>query len=325
MNALLLPLLFLALPGTAPLTASAPSADKGEVKSGPELRHEFEMKHSGERGIVTITGVASSCGCSKWDANPKVLRPGESAKLSVLINTLTQPEGPATWKSTVKYTLDSTAHELELVVSAKIVREITVDPPVMAISTSGDTERTESLRVNVCGASLGLLITKAQCTNPKVKLEFLPVPNASLKFSSQKVTVTIPGDLPTGSHDDIITLTTTDPACPELKIPLKIAKRAAGGVSVAPEAPTVRFAKGQSDASVLVQLRAGGKPVSITKVECKQDGVTVKFSEGSGTAATARISVNVAKAGGLGQADVTIHLAEPAGGVVVIPVSWYQP
>lgn len=324
MNALLLPLLFLALPGTAPLTAGAPSADKGEVKSGPQLRHEFELKHTGERGTVTITGVASTCGCSKWDANPKVLRPGESAKLSVLINTLTQPEGPATWKSTVKYTLDATAHELELVVAAKIVREVSVDPPVLAVSTAGDAARSHLIKVTDRRATGGLTISKAQCTNAKVTLDIKPT-TATGSGASQEIAVTIPGDLPTGTHDDIITLTTTDPACPELKIPLKITKRAAGGVSVSPESPTIRFAKGQTDASVLVQLRAGGKPVSITKVECKQDGVTVKFSEGSGTAATARISVNVAKAGALGQADVTIHLAEPAGGVVAIPVSWYQP
>lgn len=323
MNALLLPLLILALPGAGPLIATAPTADLGAAKSGPMLRHEFELKHTGASGTLAITGVTSACGCSRWDANPKVLQPGERAKLSVVINTLTQPEGPATWKSSVKYTLDATAHELELSVAAKIVREVTVDPPVLALSTSGDTARTHLLKVTDRRAAGGLTISKAQCTNAKVTLDIKP-PTATGSGTAQEIAVTLPADLPAGSHDDIITLTTTDPACPELKIPLKIAKRAAGGVSIAPEAPTVRFAKGQADASVLVQLRAGGKPVSITNVEFKQDGVTVKFSEGSGTAATVRIAVNLAKAGALGQADLTIHLAEPAG-VVVIPVSWYVP
>ena len=326
MNALLLPLIFLALPASGSLTAPAPSADKGEVKSGPPLKHQFDLKHSGERGVITITGVTSACGCSKWDAAPKTLKPGEIAKLSVVINTLTQPEGPATWKSSVKYTLDSeaTAHEFDLTVTAKIVREIAVEPPILAISIGGDTERTESLRVNVVGASVGLRITKAQCTNPKIKVNLSSF-SGNNRFTSEGVSVTLPADLPTGSHDDIITLTTTDPACPELKIPLKIAKRAAGDVSVSPDTATVRFAKGQTEASTLVQLRAGGKPISIGKVECKQDGVTVKFSEGSGPVATARIAVNLAKAGALGQADVILHLNEPAGGVVVLPVSWYVP
>jgi len=35
--------------------------------------------------------------------------------------------------------------------------------------------------------------------------------------------------------------------------------------------------------------------------------------------------VNSAKASTVGQTDVTIHLTEPAGAVVVIPVSWYVP
>ena len=304
-------------------------ADLGEAKSGPALKHEFELKHTGERGLITITGVTSACGCSKWDASPKVLKPGETAKLTVVINTLTQPEGPATFKSAVKYALapdfaSATTHELELTVTAKIVREITVEPPVLAVSTGGDILRSHSLTVTDRRATGSLTIAKATCTNAKVKLDIKPAKPAGTG-TNQDISVTIPGDFPTGSHDDIITLTTTDPACPELKIPLKIAKRAAGDVSVAPESPTVRFAKGHAEASVLVQLRAGGKAVAIAKVECKQDGVTVKFSEGSGPVATVRVVVNLAKAGGLGQTDVTIHLNEPAGGIVVIPVSWYVP
>jgi len=328
MNALLLPLLFVALPG-APLVATAPSADRGEVKSGPALKHEFDVTHSGGRGIVTITGIGSTCGCSKWEAAAKVLKPGESAKVVAIVSTLTQPEGIATWKATVKYSLasDSAAPstgELELALSAKIVREIGVEPPLLAISTGGDAARTQTLLITDRRASGSLTVTKASCTNAKVTLAIRPAKPWAVG-TVQEVIATIPGDLPPGQHDDTITLTTTDPECPDLKIPLKVAKRAAGDVSVAPDAATVRFTKGQADASTLVQLRAGGKPVSIMKVTCAQEGLTVKFSEGSGPVATARVTVNLAKAGATGQADVTIHLAEPAGGVVVLPVSWYGP
>jgi len=326
MNTLLLPLLFLALPRDGPLAAPAPKADLGDVKSGPALKCEFELKHSEKQGAIAITGVASSCGCSKLNVDRKILEPGETAKLSVAINTLTQPEGPATWKCTVKYThaSDPTIREIELTLKAKIVREITVEPPMLALSTGGDTARTHGITVTDRRATGGMTIAKATCTNAKITLDIKPAKPAGTG-TAQEIAVTIPGDLPTGAHDDIITLTTTDAACPEVKIPLKIAKRAAGDVSVSPESPTVRFTKGQAEASVLVQLRAGGKAISISKVECKQDGVTVKFSEGNGPAATARIVVNSAKASTVGQTDVTIHLTEPAGAVVVIPVSWYVP
>ena len=329
MNIFLLPLLFLALPALGPLAAPTPSVDKGEIKSGPSLVHEFEMKHSGDRGIVTITAVSTACGCSKWDVTPKVLKPGEIAKLSVVITTLTQSEGPANWKSTVKYTLtpdsgEASTHEIDLAVSAKIIREITVEPPLISVSTSGDTERTHTITMTDRRSSSALAISKAFCTDPKIKVDIKPAKEIGTN-TVQAIVVTVPGDLPTGSHDDMITLTTTDPACPELKIPLKIAKRAAGDISVSPESPTVRFTKGQAEASTLVQLRAGGKPVSIAKVDCKQEGVTLRFSEGSGIVATVRVVVNLAKAGSLGQADVTLHLAEPAGTVIVLPVSWYVP
>lgn len=329
MNAMLLPLLFLALPAVGPLVAPAPTADKGDVKSGPPLVHAFEMKHSGERGTVAVTAVSAACGCSKWDVTPKVLKPGEIAKLSVVVTTLTHAEGPATWKSTVKYTLtpdagEASTHEIELAVSAKIIREISVEPPLISVSFSGDTERTQTITVTDRRGHSALAISKALCTESKIKLDVKPAKVIGTN-TVQEVAVTIPGDLPTGSHDDVITLTTTDPTCPELEIPLKIAKRAAGNVSVSPESPTVRFTKGQAEASTLVQLRAGGKPVSIAKVDCKQDGVTLKFSEGSGVVATVRVVVNLAKAGTSGQTDVTLQLAEPAGAVIVLPVSWYVP
>ena len=51
----------------------------------------------------------------------------------------------------------------------------------------------------------------------------------------------------------------------------------------------------------------------------------MKFSEVAGPVATARVTVNLAKAGALGQTDVTLHLAEPPGAVVVLPVGWYVP
>ncbi len=329
MNTILLPLLFLALPALGPLVAPTPTVDKGEIKTGLPLLHEFEMTHSDERGIVAITAVSTACGCSKWEVAPKVLKPGEIAKLSVVITTLTQAEGPAIWKSTVKYTLtpdtgEASTHEIELAVTAKIIREITVEPPLISVSSSGDTTRAHTITMTDRRGSSALAISKAVCTEPKIKLDIRPGKVIGTN-TVQDVAVTIPGDLPTGSHDDVITLTTNDPACPELKIPLKIAKRAAGDVSVSPESPTVRFTKGQAEASTLVQLRAGGKPVSIAKVDCKQDGVTLKFSEGSGIVATVRVVVNLAKAGSSGQADVTLQLAEPAGTVIIVPVSWYVP
>ena len=267
MNALLLPLLFMALPGAA-LSAAAPVADCGEAKSGPPLKREFEVTHTGERGAVTITGIGTTCGCSKWDATPKVLRPGERAKVIAIIDTLTQPEGSATWKATVKYELASDdgaapmPGELGLALTATIVREIAVDPPLLAISTGGDAALVRSIMVSDRRSAGTLTISKASCTNAKVTLDIRAAKPGAVG-TVQEVIATIAGDLPAGRHDDTITLTTTDPACPELRIPLKVAKRGAGDVSISPDAATVRFAKGQTDASVLVQLRAGGKTVSI--------------------------------------------------------------
>ena len=59
-----------------------------------------------------------------------------------------------------------------------------------------------------------------------------------------------------GHRDEAVVLLTDDPAYPELRVPVRVLKRAGGGVRVAPESISLRFAPGQSELSTLVQLRA---------------------------------------------------------------------
>jgi hypothetical protein len=322
MNTTLALVLLAAAPGadpSGPLQAAAPVIDLGEVKSGPLVTHTFELKHTGAAGDLSVVGVEAGCGCVKSEISAKTLKPGETVKLTAVVNTLTQREGANGWPVTVRYatTGDRRESALELKLTAKLVREISVTPPLLAVSTTGAV--TQTLKVEDRRAK-PLTVTKVSTTHPAITASV-----AKAGSGSQEVSVSVTDELPAGSHDDTVTLHTDDPACPVMQVPVKVYKRGANEVSATPDAATIRFAKGQAEASALVQLRYGGKPVSIAKAECNTPGVTVKHSDGVDTVATVRVVVTAAKAGASGQAEVTVTLAQPAGGRVVLPVSWYEP
>src|SRR5215813_5203600 len=92
-----------ATPPVGPLTCETPLIDRGEVRTGPLLTQVFELNHSGAANTVTITGVESGCGCLKPTVNREVLLPGQSTRLTLTVNTLTQPAGPNSWRVLVRY------------------------------------------------------------------------------------------------------------------------------------------------------------------------------------------------------------------------------
>src|SRR3954471_3347257 len=82
----------------APLTVPTPVAARGEVKAGPPLTHTFDLTHTGTAGTLYITRVEAGCGCLRQLLTATRLQPGETAKLTIEVNTLTQPDGPNRWQ-----------------------------------------------------------------------------------------------------------------------------------------------------------------------------------------------------------------------------------
>jgi len=318
----LLPLVMLAVapgqPPAAALRAAAPVADKGTVMSGPALAHTFDLTHVGRTGVVALTGIDAGCGCLKAEATPRLLSPGETSKVTVTVNTLTQPEGPVTWTGTVRYAVDGgPEQEVPLKLTAKLVREVSVTPPMLAVSTAGAVRQIITVGDR---RAKPLTVTRAVTTNPAFIVEVKAAADGK-----QEIVLTAGAELPAGTHEDTLTLTTSDPACPELRVPVRVRKRAAGELTATPAAIAIRLNSKQPETSAAALIRADGKPVLIQKAECGKAGVSVRHSEGRGPVATVRVIVNPTLAGAAGTADVTVTLAEPPGKTVVVPVSWYTP
>lgn len=298
----------------------APTAAKGDVKAGPPLVHTFELANT-TGGTVAITKVESACGCLRRALGAETLAAGQKTQLTVEVNTLTQPEGPNRWQITVGYTLTAPggqpeAKELLLQITSNLVREVAVSPPQLAFSTAGAANQTITITDK---RDKPLTVTRAASSSDFVTVE---VAQAGGVPRAQGVVVKLSATAPAGHRDELVVLYTDDPAYPELRIPVRVLKRAASAVVATPDAPSVRFAPGQPEASVLVQLRSpDGKPFAIAGAECDRPGVQVKYSTGSAALATVRVTVPHEVAREAGSCTVRVKLADGAG-EVALPVSW---
>jgi hypothetical protein len=310
-----------------PLHCPAPLAARGDVRGGPPLAHTFELAHRGPHGALTITGVEAGCGCLRQQLSAGVLQPGETARLTLEVNTLTQPDGPNRWQAVVRYRLDPPATpaaapqtgELPLTITATLAREVAVTPPQVGFSCTG--EATQVLTVTDRRAK-PLAVVRAVSSSPHLAAAVGPRESSPGKPTSQAVTLKLAADAPVGHRDEAVVLVTDDPEYPELRVPVRVLKRPAGGVTAAPAEVSVRFAPGQEEVSTLVQLRAAdGRPVGVAGAESDHPGVAVKWSPGVGPLAAVRVTVTAA-AGTAGRGTVRVRLAEPAGQEVAVPVSW---
>ncbi|MCI0704330.1 MAG: DUF1573 domain-containing protein [Planctomycetia bacterium] len=301
-----------------------PLAAKGDIKAGPPLVHTFELWHNAPAGTVTITKVEAGCGCLRQTLSSGVLQPGERAKLTLEVNTLTQPDGPNRWQAVVSYKLEAPGAKVQvgevlLQITATLSRDITVNPPQLAFSSAGEASQTLTLTDR---RAKPLTVLKAASSSQHLTTEVAPAAKAATG-RTQTVTIKLSATAPTGHRDEVVVLYTDDPAYPELRVPVRVLKRAAGAVTATPEAVNVRFAANQKEVSTLVQLRSpDGKAVSAAGAESDHPGVQVKSSTGSGPVATVRITVTEAASTQAGQCTVRVRLKEPTASEVAIPVSW---
>jgi hypothetical protein len=309
----------------AGLHCPAPTAAKGGVKAGPPLVHAFELVNT-TAGTVTVTKVEAGCGCLRQSLGTNVLKPGEKTQLTLEVNTLTQPDGPNRWQAVVSYQVEvpgaaAKAGELALQVTAALSRDVVVNPPQLALSTAGAASQAISLSDR---RAKPLTVVKAAASSPHLSAEVAPAAGAA-GGRTQSVVVRLAANAPAGHRDEVVVLYTDDPAYPELRVPVRVLKRAAGAVTATPESVAIRLAAGQAEGSALVQLRSpDGKAVGVAGAESDMPGVGVKWSGGSGPVATVRVTVPGTVAAKPGRCTVRVRLSEPVG-EVAIPVSWTGP
>lgn len=296
-------------------------ADHGEVRTGPPLVHTFTLTHPGGGGAFSILGVEASCGCLAPTVSRTELNPGEAASVTLIVNTLTQPAGPNTWRVTVRGRRGDTVTTTEFRLSAVLKSEVSVTPPALAISTSGVASQTLTVTDR---REKPLTIESATATSPHLHVAVgLAVASAGVR--TQPIDLTVTAAYPVGRVDETIVLLTDDPECRELRVPVRVVKRSPESVVATPAVIDLNLPRDRAEASRLIQLRApNGAMVRIDRVEAGHPQVRAKWSDSAGTVATVRVIV-ASQGEPAGTTDVRVILAEPAGQVVVVPVGWSTP
>lgn len=300
----------------AELICPQPRFDAGRLRTGVSLRHRFVLANRGKE-TIRIVEVKPGCGCLKPALDRDVLAPGEEASVSVEVGTVTQAEGKNSWRVLVRYREGRAEGELPLHVEADLVADVSIRPAALLLHTS-----------TAIGHTLTLverretpLTVRAASSCPQVDVRVEP-PALDGEAWRRAVHLQVRADLPDGRHEGVVCLYTDDVSCPELKVPFTIVKRCRGAVTPTPAAVDLLLS-GQAPlpARVVLLGAADGAPVLVGRVEPSHASIRCSFAEGPGPRSTLRVQVDREKLpeGGFAGA-VRVHLRQPAGQVVEVPV-----
>lgn len=313
----------LATASPAPLEAITPTIDLGAIRSGPPRNVRFELVNRSTDAIEIIR-VEPGCGCIRPSVSRMQLAPNERADLTISINTLTSPPGPQSWSVTVVYRVGKTdPATLALRAQGEIIPELTITPAQLAFSTAtvGNQTITVSDRSGKPRSIVGVRTTHAGL------VANLDEATTTEKGWTRPIRLRLLETYPVGQAEEYVIFSLNDSECPEVRLPVRITKRASAAIVVTPAEARIRLDTTAAEGSMLIQLRrVGAGTIRITDAESSSVEVKTRFSTGAAPIATVRILVKPNDlASRSGSATVRIRLAEPDGEVVTLPVEWSRP
>jgi hypothetical protein len=302
----------------ADLECAQPVVEKGEVRSGIPLSHSFTLVNSGHE-VIDVTDVRPSCGCLAPKLQRRHFQPGESGTLLLEVNTLTQPPGANSWRATIHYKTAGEERELPVYIAARVVTEISVEPPSLAIYTDSSIGH----EVTVIDRRTEPLIVRAVvASSPHVRTHLGELQRNEAGHWIRSIQVEVLADCPEGSHEETLRICTSDPTYPELKVPFTIVKRLRQSVSAAPSSVVLSEVAGQPLPSRIVLLSAtDNRPVRIERIESGHDAIGCHWAQGPGQRATLKVRVDHTRLPKEGlQSSIRVHLSSPTTQTITIPV-----
>lgn len=306
----------------AELRFTDPVVNKGEVFSGQRVAERFHFVNTGPHPI-TILDIHTGCGCLKPILAQRTFAPGEEGTLFLELNTLAQPAGPHAWQAQVRYQEGPWKADVAVEIDAVLQVQVTVDPPALNLIVEkgvGHDLVVTDIR------SKPLKLAGASATSPHILTQVRGSSTDAKGHVRRTVHLEVTGDFPEGRHDEIVTIYTSDPGYPELKVPVTITKRGSQRVLASPARVDLSAASGQPFPSRIVLIRdAEGKQVVIDKVHADDPALVCRWAPGPNTMATLKIQVdeNKLKAGSL-ESTIHVEVKGPVQQTVVIPVSCHR-
>jgi hypothetical protein len=315
----------------AALECAEPTVRAGDVRSGTALAHDFHLVNRGSLP-VEVTDVHATCGCLAPKLDRRQVPAGREAILHVEINTLTQPAGAHTWMIRVTYREGDRPGELDLVLGAKIISEISVLPPALTLFMQASTTAASDPAAD---AALGhaitvhdrrprpLAVTAVQPSTPHLRVRVGEPRQDPAGGWTRSIQVEVAADCPAGRHDAVLRILADDATYPELNVPVTIVKRSPTEVRAAPDAVTLfGAAKEPLPAHIVLLSAPGDQEVAIEHIECDNPAVQCHWASGPGNRATLKFRIDAARLRGNAlRTEVRVHLTRPTLQTVTIPVT----
>ncbi len=259
-------------PGDGPrIVFDTPTYDFGRMMSGNPVRHDFWFTNRGNQPLE-ITAVRASCGCTtagQWD---KLVEPGKTGKIPVVVTT---EKFRGEVSKTVTVTTNAPGQEqITLWVKGTLWQPVEMNPNYLNFGSIIDNKE-RTLMVDITNnLEDPIELKNPKCDNPLYRLEIEPVePGKKFKL---RVTALPPFKL--GQNPGNITVETSSPSAAKLTLTASLYSPPA--VEITP--PILRLPGGPLPSSLeraIYVTHNTGTPMAISELKVNHEEVSVRMVE----------------------------------------------
>ncbi len=286
--------------------------DFGIVPRGAQLLYRFTWTNP-EQTRLEVTEVRSSCGCATVTPVPRVVEPGQTGAIELLVDAkkfvgqkdvtihlLIGPDRPRA------VTLQATAHSRP---------DIVYNPGQVSFGVVNEgATATQTLDIEYAG-TLDWRIQEVLNPSPHLDTSYEEVSRkAGVVFYRLKVG--LKASAPAGSFKHEVQLKTNDPGCPVARVLVEATIRPS--LTVIPDPLYFGSVRINQVTSRRVTIR-GDKPFEIVRVEGMVEGVNVTASPGKAAVHSLVVDWKPAKAGDL-QGELAIHTSSEKNSVLRLAI-----
>jgi hypothetical protein len=307
-----------AVPARADLHFTEPMANAGLVYAGAPLSHEFTFENEGPE-TVSIMEARASCGCLKPRLARDVYRPGDKGGVLLEVNTLSQAPGQQTWVAALIYRTGNKSREMPLRLSARLVREVTVQPAAL-VAFADHLDHHDVVLTDIRPKSLEVLDVRASSVQLHVRVG-KPSRDGSGR-TSYKISLAVADDYPDGRHEEILDIYTDDPRYPDLRVPVTVIKHVQQRLAATPSQIDLVAPANQPFPARIVLLRDNrDQNVHIDQILSDDPAIVCYWAQGPGAMVTLRVRLDRALAAGEKiRSAIHVRIDQPVRETVTIPV-----
>jgi hypothetical protein len=292
--------------------------DKGEVRAGSALSHQFAFTNRGHTD-VEITYIQSSCGCLTPHLSIQRYSQGEKGTLTIEINTLSPAPGPHSWQVKVFCRAGDEVRVIPLQIKAQLVREIVVEPAAINVVVE-DTVQSVIHLTDLRSKPLSILAVDTSAPGLSARLD--GDEKDSMGHLVRRVLFQVHDTVADGRHEEALKLYTNDPIYREIKVPVTVVKHSKSRLSASPNRVEFTSGPGMGSPVRMVLIRdKENQEVEVEAASSDHPGISCRWAKGPGSMTTVKIRFEGAPVPEANlHATIRVQVIKPIRQTVTIPI-----